>query len=92
MLMPWDKVKLIAETSSGEVARITNILKENNIKYECVTKKNESTFGSMIHSSMGASVGGGGGFTYSQAVGPINYVYIIYVSRKMYTLANSLIK
>ena len=48
----------------------------------------------LLASIMGKSpqAGGGGGFTYSQAVGPINYVYIIYVSRKMYTLANSLIK
>ncbi|WP_155994890.1 hypothetical protein [Butyrivibrio sp. WCE2006] len=39
MLMPWDKAKLLTDSSAMEIARITEILKQNNIEYECVTKK-----------------------------------------------------
>ena len=55
MLMPWDKAKLLTDSSAMEIARITEILKQNNIEYECVTKKNESSIGTMVHGSMGAS-------------------------------------
>ena len=62
MLMPWNKSKLLTDSSSLEIARVTEILKKNGIEYECVTKKNESSMGTMVHGSMGASVGGGGSF------------------------------
>lgn len=82
MLMPWNKAKLLTDSSSMEIARITEILKQNHIEYECVTKKNESSIGSLIHCSLGASVGGGGAFSYSQSSGPISYVYHVFVSKK----------
>ena len=82
MLMPWNKAKLLTDSSSMEIARVTEILKQNSIEYECVTKKNESTLGNLIHGSMGASVGGGGAFTYSQSAGPISYVYHVFVNKK----------
>ena len=91
MLMPWNKTKLITDSSSMEIARVTDILKNNNIEYECVTKKNESTLGTLIHGSMGASVGGGGAFTYSQSAGPVSYVYHVFVSKKNLDPARNLI-
>ena len=92
MLMPWDKAKLLTDSSAMEIARITEILKQNNIEYECVTKKNESSIGTMVHGSMGASVGGGGAFTFSQSAGPVSYVYHVFVSKKNFERANMLIR
>ena len=91
MLMPWNKSKLLTDTSSMEIARVAEILKKDGIEYECVTKKNESSIGTMVHGSIGASVGGGGAFTYSQAAGPTVYVYHIFVHKKNIERAKELI-
>ena len=91
MLMPWNKSKLLTDSSSLEIARVTEILKKNGIEYECVTKKNESSLGTMVHGSMGASVGGGGAFTYSQSAGPTSYVYHVFVHKKNMDRAKELI-
>ena len=89
--MPWNKTKLLTDTSSIEIARVTNILKKHDIEYECVTKKNESTLGTMLHGSIGASVGGGGAFTYSQSAGPTSFVYHLFVHKKNIERAKYLI-
>ena len=83
--------KLITDTSSMEIARVTGILDENNIKYEIVTKKDQSTFGSILHTSSGASVGGGGAFTQKQSAGVPNFIYHIYVSLRDISRAEELI-
>ena len=41
--------------------------------------------------SMGASVGGGGAFTYSQSAGPTSYVYHVFVHKKNMDRAKELI-
>ena len=84
--------KLLTDTSSMEIARVTDILKQNNIKYELITKKDQSTFGSIVHTSMGASVGNGGAFSHSQSNGITNFVYHIYVSLRDLSKAEDLIK
>ena len=91
MLMPWNKAKLLTDSSSIEIARVTDILKKNHVEYECVTKKNESSMGTMIHGSIGASVGGGGAFTHSQSTGPVSYTYHVFVSKKNIDRAKGLI-
>ena len=91
MLTFLTRRKVLTDTSSMEIARVTELLKENNVKYELVTKKNQSTFGNMIHGSMGASVGGGGAFTHSQSVGAADYVYHIYVAAKDFGRATEII-
>lgn len=34
MLMPWNKAKLLTDSSSIEIARVTDILKKNHVEYE----------------------------------------------------------
>ena len=45
MITVFNREKLMADTSSQELNRVTDILRKNEISYDVVTKKNMTTFG-----------------------------------------------
>ena len=49
MITVFNREKLMADTSSQELNRVTDILRKNEISYDVVTKKNMTTFGQIVH-------------------------------------------
>ncbi len=89
MLFFLNRKKLLVDTSSMEVARVTDILRNNKVKYEVKTLRNQSSMGMMMHTGMSAKVGNGA-ISYSQGVGPMHFSYIVYVARNDYEYAKQL--
>ena len=80
--------RLIADTSSAEIRRIENILKQENIPYRLQTQRTRGALGSMIDSR---SYAASNIALYKGAAQP-NFVYTIYVRRKDYQRANALMQ
>lgn len=59
MITVFNREKLLADTSSQELNRVTDILRKNEISYDVVTKKNMTTFGQIVHSNMSKTIGNG---------------------------------
>ncbi len=92
MVTLFNRKKLYEDYSSMEIARITELLKANNISYETRTKRNQSNFDMALHTSMTSSIGRGGVYTGGQAVGNLTFLYRVYVSRADYEKAKKLIE
>lgn len=93
MITVFNREKLMADTSSQELNRVTDILRKNAISYDVVTKKNMTTFGQIVHSNMSARIGHGSpsASTYKDLVGDVLYTYLVYVRRKDFEAAKKLI-
>lgn len=92
MITVLNRRKLLADTSSIEIARVTTTLKENKIAYDVVTKKSQSTFSNMVHASMSNTIGHGAPASYNDIVGEVFFTYYIYVRRKDYDKAKDLLE
>ena len=93
MITVFNMEKLMADTSSQELDRVTDILRKNAISYDVVTKKNMTTFGQIVHSNMSKTIGNGSpsASTYKDLVGDVLYTYLVYVRRKDFGAAKKLI-
>ena len=92
MVTLFNRKKLYEDYSSMEIARITELLKVNNISYETRTKRNQSNIDMALHSSMTTSIGHGGAYAGGQAIGNLTFLYRVYVSRADYEKAKKLIE
>ena len=90
MITIFNRKKLLEDTSPLELARVTEELKKNKIKYEVITKCNQSSMGMALHTSMVSSAANGG-FSSREALGNMVYIYKVYVSKKDYEKAKSII-
>ena len=90
MITIFNRKKLLEDTSPLELARVTEELKKNKIKYEVITKRNQSSMGMALHTSMVFSAANGG-FSSHEALGNMVYIYKVYVSKKDYEKAKSII-
>ena len=93
MITVFNREKLMADTSSQELDRVTDILRKNAISYDVVTKKNMTTFGQIVHSNMSKTIGNGSpsASTYKDLVGDVLYTYLVYVRRKDFGAAKNVI-
>lgn len=91
MLTVFNRKKLIVDTSSGEIARVADILKRNKITYEVVTKRSQSAFGMGMRAQAGMRAGNGEAKTVQYGVGPVNFVYYVYVRGRDLPAAKALI-
>lgn len=92
MVTILNRTKLMTDTSAMELNRVTDILRNNKIQYDVVTKKSSSVFGMGIHASMSVNtVGYGAGARAKDFIGEITYIYIVYVRRKDFEQAKTLI-
>ena len=80
------KKRIAVDTSGEEIKRITNVLGENNIKYEIRTKRSRGSIGTAIDSRTYARSNLS---MYKEAQSP-PVVYMIWVKRKDYERANDL--
>lgn len=92
MVTILNRKKLLTDTSSIEIARVTTILKEHHISYDIVTKKSQSTFSNMAHASMSNTIGHGAAASYNDIVGEVFFIYHIYVRRKDYEKAKRIVE
>ena len=88
----WNRKKLLTDSSSMEIARVTELLKANNIEYEVVTKRDKTAVGMMFHASMATNtIGSGGAASGNQYIGNVNFVYHIFVKNSDFQTAEHVI-
>ncbi len=92
MVTIFNRKKLFSDTSAMELNRVTDILRNNRIQYDVVTKKSSSVFGMGIHASMSVNtVGYGAAASAKDFIGEITYIYLVYVRRRDLEKAKGLI-
>ena len=82
---------LISDTSSIEITKVVDLLKNAHIPYTLVTKKSQSTFDTMVHAKMSTTIGHGAPASYNTIVGETFYIYNIYVRKRDYLKSKKLI-
>lgn len=87
MVNIFNRKVLVTDVSSEEITRVTNILKENNIKYFLKTIRNTNTFMQTRYVQKQMQFNQ----VYNKEEGPhLKFVYRIYVNRKDFTKAKSI--
>lgn len=90
MLTLFNRKKLLTDVSSEEIARVIEILKQNCLEYEVVSKRNQSTYAMQARARYGMRTGLGDARAVSHCIGPVSFVYHIYVRGKDLTKARNL--
>ena len=88
MITIFNRKKLVVDNSGEEIAKVCMKLKEAGIKYDVITKCSQTSFGRSLHANMTASVynGAGGG------AGDLLFTYTIYVAKKDFKKADSIVR
>lgn len=92
MLTLFNRKKLLTDVSSEEIARVIEILKQNHLEYEIVSKRNQSTYAMHARAQHGIRAGFGDARVVSDCIGPVSFVYHIYVRGKDLAKAQNLIR
>ena len=80
MFLPFNRVKLIVDSSSETVAAVCDKLRAGGIPYDRRTRQNRGALGKAVTAGRGVSgyMGGMPAASFSDALG---YVYTVYVRR-----------
>ena len=70
--------------------RVIEILKQNHLEYEVVSKRNQSTYAMHARAKHGMRAGFGEARVVSDCIGPVSFVYHIYVRGKDLARARNL--
>ncbi len=90
MLTLLNRKKLLTDVSSEEIARVIEILKQNHLEYEVVSKRTQSTYAMHARAKHGMRAGFGEARVVSDCIGPVSFVYHIYVRGKDLARARNL--
>ena len=81
MITIFNRVRLLADSSSETAAKIRETLKADGIPYDMRTVQNHTSLGRALNSSVGVGAFRGG-MPASSFMDQMTYVYMIYVRRK----------
>ena len=90
MLHPFNRKELLKTPSAQDAARAWSILRANGVPYAVTTRGTGVTLWRRMDLAI-VSKNFNGATKYSDAVDPLNYLYVIYVHRKDYQRAMELI-
>ena len=90
MLTLFNRKKLLTDVSSEEISKVIEILKQNRLEYEVVSKRNQSTYAMQARARHGMRTGFGDARVVSDCIGPVSFVYHIYVRGKDLARARNL--